>query len=88
MRIAFRPSETDAKLVVDTNTVLPGPGPLESLQPVSRERRKIREAARLMKLIKLTTSGSLNGLKPFTGFVVKEFPRFRIPEGTNHTFSV
>jgi len=38
-----------------------------------------------MKLIKLTASRSLNGLKPFAGLVVEELPGFRVPEGTNHT---
>jgi hypothetical protein len=65
MGIAFRPSETDTELVVDPDTVLPGPSALESFQPVSGERRKVAEAARLMELIQLAASSPFYGLKPF-----------------------
>jgi len=65
MCIAFRPGETDAELVVDPDTVLPGSSALESFQPVSGERREIAETARLMELIQLAASSPFYGLKPF-----------------------
>lgn len=63
--IAFRPCETDAELAVDPDTVLPGSLAFKSFQPVPGKRRKIAEAARLMKLIQLAASRSFYGPKPF-----------------------
>ena len=41
LRIAVRPDEADAELVVDPDTILPGPIAFERFQPVSRERPKV-----------------------------------------------
>jgi hypothetical protein len=41
MCIAVRPGEADSELIVDPDTVLPGPIAFEGFQPVPRQRREI-----------------------------------------------
>jgi hypothetical protein len=83
--VPVAPNETDAILIVDANTVLPLPIPLQSLKVISRKNCEITQHMGGMQLHEFSLRNSGNLLKPTRAFAFEYCLGVLSTEGTNHS---
>ena len=84
-RAGVRPVETHPKLVVYSNTVLPGTAALERLQPVTRRDTKVFKPARDLQLTKLASRRRFDIRKSPDTLPIREGFRVGTSERYYHT---
>ena len=88
MCFAVAPDETDPPLVVDSNTMLSGPIPLERLQAIPRWHAKVLQACDSVKIKELPPRHALDRTEPKNSLILEK--RLRVPasEGSYQPTSV
>src|SRR5438132_7472768 len=84
IRVGLTPGETDAVLIVDTNTILSATITFQCLKVIPRKHRQITGLSRGVQLFELPLSYSLNLLKLATAKAMKYCLGLFISKRTDH----
>ena len=84
LRPSWRPSEAEAILVVDTDTVLTDPIPLQRLQPISRRDTQVRQTRCDLQLPELSQCNALDEHPPENPLATGQCRGVSIPERPDH----
>jgi hypothetical protein len=84
MRAIDFPHEANAVLVIDANTVLPGPISLQRLQSVSGRSAQIIQIHGGLELVQLPPGNRLNACPSSAGTGFKDLLRISVLEALNH----
>jgi hypothetical protein len=82
--IRVYPTEADAPLIVDPNTVLPRAIAAEGFQMIAWDRAQVRHGRRRVDLVELPLGHSSNPLKPPAELAPENLLGLLIPERANH----
>src|SRR5258707_1348494 len=86
--VAVVPSEADAPLIVDPNTMPAFTVPLQPFEPVARWGCQLFETLRRVQLLQLAHRHSLNRPKPAMASRLEQLPRGSVAVSPNHHLSI
>ena len=84
VRVLFLPNETDAVLVVDSDTVLAGAISLQRLESVSGQCSKIRQSYRSVSFAKLPMRDVCNSLEFRNPLAIEDCSSVAVAEAPDH----